>query len=555
MTDDGRSPEMFEAPGDKREHDEAAPARPAEADQPGAGADGSAMTDIEREVEEAMASMDPADQAELCGDVSIDRRDDTAGHADVPERDGAGPARGAVEMAIADMSERISPGAELTGTVAGVTNDDVFLEFGAKSQGVMPRSQFGKKETLEVGRRVDVVVERYDAAAGLLIVNRKGSLVRATWTNLTVGMITEGRVTGVVKGGLELDLKGIRAFMPGSHADVAPMKDISILLNETVLCEVIELDRRNKNVLLSRRKVLERQQAEAREKLRSELAVGQTRKGVVRTIMDYGAFVDLGGIDGLAHIRDLSWGSVDKVSDVLSPGQEIEVQVLKIDSALGRISLGVKQCQPDPWADVDAKYPVGTALKVRIIRLASFGVFAELEPGVEGLIPISELSWKRVSRVSDVVSPGDVVDAVVIRVDTPKHRIALSVKQARPNPWDPVLESFAVQSVVKGTVRRLADFGVFVELVPGVEGLIHISELSDKRVASCGQVVKVGETVEARVLGVDKENRRISLSIKAVNAPTASEATAPRRAGEPDHQKQRRRKKPLRGGLASHFDW
>jgi small subunit ribosomal protein S1 len=271
--------------------------------------------------------------------------------------------------------------------------------------------------------------------------------------------------------------------------------------------------------------------------------------------MEYGAFVDLGGIDGLAHVRDLSWGSVEKVSDVLTPGQEVEVRVLRIDSDRGRISLGVKQCQPNPWADVDQKYAVGASQKVRIVRLTNFGAFAELEPGIEGLIPISELSWTRVAKVSEVVSVGDVIDAVVIRLESDKRRIALSVKQAQPDPWEQVLDSFAVQSLVKGTVKRVADFGAFVELVPGVEGLIHISELADRRVKSCGEVVKVGDEVETRVLGVDKENRRISLSIKAVNAPTSPEAEPAAADEKPGRPKPKRRKKPLRGGLASHFDW
>jgi small subunit ribosomal protein S1 len=509
------------------------------------------MADIDREVQEAMAAMDSTDLAELSGEVVTERQDDD----DTSPHEQPAPGTVARDMVASDMGDMVEPGSDLTGTVAGVSGDDVFLEFGVKSQGVMPRSQFGKKEAIDIGRRVDVVVERYDPEAGLLMVNRQGSLLRATWTNLSVGMVVEGKVTGVVKGGLELDLRGIRAFMPGSQVDVAPMKDISLLLNQTVKCEVIELDRRSKNVLLSRRKVIDRDKAEARDKLKADLAVGQTRTGVVRTIMDYGAFIDLGGLDGLAHIRDLSWGSVEKVTDVLSPGQEIEVRVLKIDSERNRISLGVKQCQPDPWADVDEKYPVHTSLKARIIRLTDFGAFAELEPGVEGLIPISEISWKRVGKISDVISAGDMVDAVVIRLDSTKHRIALSAKQAQPDPWEQVLESFEVQSLVKGTVRRLADFGAFVELVPGVEGLIHISELADRRVKSCGEVVKVGEEIETRVLGVDKENRRISLSIKAVSAPTAPEATPAPKDEKVERPKQKKRKKPLRGGLTSHFDW
>ncbi|MBI4718657.1 MAG: S1 RNA-binding domain-containing protein [Planctomycetes bacterium] len=481
-----------------------------------------AMRELDREVAEAMASMAPADLAELHGE--------------------------AMTPALS-----LQPGAELVGTVVGVSNDGIFLEFDARTQGVVPRSQFGKKEVLDHGRRVDVVVDRFDADSGLLIVNRKGALQRATWTNLTAGMIVEGRVTGVIKGGLEVDLRGIRAFMPASQVDIAPMKDISLLLNQNVRCEVLEVDRRHKNVLLSRRKAQEKERAEAREKLRAELAVGQVRPGVVGNITEYGAFVDLGGVDGLIHIRDLSWSNVEKVSDVLTPGQQVQVKILKIDTERDRLSLGLKQTLPDPWTDVEKRYAEGESLKVRVTRLADFGAFAELEPGVEGLIPLSEMGWSRIRRPADAVSIGAVVDAVVLRVEPAKRRIGLSMKQAQTDPWDGVLETFTAQSLVHGKVTRLADFGAFVELAPGIEGMIHISELADRRVKTCSEVVQPGQEVEARVLGVDKESRRISLSIKQVAVPSAAEAPEP--AGAVPATRKPKRKKPLRGGLASHFEW
>jgi small subunit ribosomal protein S1 len=330
------------------------------------------------------------------------------------------------------------------------------------------------------------------------------------------------------------------------------MKDISVLLNERVRCEVIEIDKRGKNVIVSRRHVLEKERAEAREKLLTELAVGQTRRGIVRNIVEFGAFVDLGGVEGLVHIRDVSWGTVEKVSDVLSPGQEIEVKVLKIDSKRERISLGYKQAQPDPWKDVAARFPLGTDVRVRVVRLADFGAFAEVEPGVEGLIPISEMGWGRVHRTSDAVTVGAVVPAVVIRVEPEKRRLALSIKRAQPDPWAGVLESFAVDSWAPGKVTRVTDFGAFVELVPGVEGLVHISEMSDKRVRAAGDVVSVGQDVQTRILGVDQENRRISLSLK--RKPELAEVP-PEAVPDRKHAQKKKRTKPLRGGLASHFEW
>ncbi|MBI3833684.1 MAG: S1 RNA-binding domain-containing protein [Planctomycetes bacterium] len=449
--------------------------------------------------------------------------------------------------------ENLAPGVELVGTISGLTDSDIFVQFGVKSQGVMPRTQFGKKEPLSVGRRVDCVVEKYDEESGLLMVSRKGAVQRATWTNLTVGMIVEGRATGLIKGGLEVDLKGVRAFMPASQVDHAPMKDISTLLNQNVRCEVIELDRRHKSVIVSRRKVQEKEAAENREKIKAEIEPGQVRKGIVRSITDFGAFVDLGGVDGLVHIRDLSWGMVAKVTDVISAGQSVEVMVLRVDREKDRISLGLKQVTPDPWKDVSNKYPVGTSLKARILRIAEFGAFAELEPGVDGLIPISEMGWTRTKKTSDAVSVGGMVDCVVIRVEEDKHRIALSMKQVQEDPWAGVLDSFSVNSLVSGKVTRIADFGAFVEIAPGIEGMVHISEMADHRVKSCNEVVQVGQDVETRVLGVDRENRRISLSIKAVQAPTVADMEAVP-AGLPQ-KSQKKRKKPLRGGLSSHFEW
>ncbi len=488
---------------------------------------GSTMDEIDREVREAMAGMDASDLADLSGGVSMDQGRDS-----------------------------LEPGSEVIGTVVSVGNDDIFLEFGPKLQGLMPRNHFGKKEQIEAGRRVDVVIEKFDESAGLWLVSRKGATQRATWNNLQPGMLVEGRATGVIKGGLEVDLKGIRAFMPASQVDITPMKDISLLLNQVVRCEVMEVDRRHKNVLVSRRKVQEKERLESAQKLKGELAEGQIRTGVVKTIVDFGAFVDLGGVDGLLHIKDLSWTMVEKVTDVLSPGQSVEVMVLKIEKNKDRISLGLKQAQPDPWSSLGEKYEAGTSLKARILRLADFGAFAELEPGVEGLIPISEMGWSRTRKPSDAVSPGDMVDCVVLRVEPDRRRIALSMKQAQADPWQGVFESYPVDSTVKGKVTRLADFGAFVEIAPGVEGLIHISELAEKHVKHCGEVVQPDQEIEPRVIGVDRENRRISLSLKPAREAYSGPDEHTARSDAPrDEPTKKQRKRALRGGLSSHFDW
>lgn len=506
-------PESAPAAPSPPESDRPAPAHPAP-DPPSPSS-----ADIDREVAEAMAGMTSADLDELTG----------------------GAAAGDLE-----------PGAEVTGTVVDVTGDDVFLTIGVKSQAVVPRSHFGKKEPLEKGRRVDLVIERFDSDAGLHIAARKGASQRATWATLNKGMIVEGRITGMNKGGLEMDVQGIRAFMPASQADIAQLKDISVLLNEKVRAVVLEVDRRHKNVLVSRRRAQEQELAEARDKVLGELTVGQIRKGVVGNITEFGAFVNLGGVDGLVHISDISWGSVDKVGDVLKPGQEVQVKVTKIDKKRDRISLSIKEALPDPWEGITDRYSVGSAAKVRVVRVTDFGAFAELEPGVDGLIPISEMSWTRIRNVGEAVSVGDVVDAVVIRIEPEKRRVALSMKQAAEDPWGGVLESFPEKSLVNGKVTRLTDFGAFVELVPGVEGLIHISELSHDRVRTCADVVQPNQQIEARVLGVDLEQRRISLSIKAVSEDPR--AVAGEQESKPKKQP-KKRKKPLRGGLDAQWDW
>lgn len=474
---------------------------------------------LNREVEEAMAQMSTDEKATL------------ASGTDLPEPD--------------------SEDAVRRGTVVAIHGDDVFIDLGEKNQGVVPLSQFGGKDAhLSIGQAIEVIVDRHDPDSGLIFCSREGAVRPADWKTIKRGMVVEGRVTGMNKGGLELVLKGIHGFMPASQVAERSVKDISCYIGETLRCEVINVNRRDKSVTLSHRKVEERERAEAREKLMTELEVGQVRQGVVIKLADYGAFVDLGGVDGLAHISDLSYSPVEKVSDVLTPGQTIEVKVLKIDNERGRISLGVKQAQPDPWNNVEGKYPVGTQFKVRVSRLADFGAFASLEEGVDGLIPLSEMSWSRVPNAAAVVEAGQMVDVVVIRVEPQKHRIALSMKQAQPDPWSDVFGNFSEDAVVDGKVTRLADFGAFIELMPGVEGLAHISELSDKRIKNCAEVLKVGQEIKVRVLKVDPEQRRISLSLKMADAEMHADQTA-----EHEPAKPKKRQKPLRGGLESGWDW
>jgi len=456
-----------------------------------------------------------------------------------------------LDMLYADLpgGRPAEPGALIRAEVVSVSGEDVFVDLGGKHQGVVARSQF--KEPPGVGAHLELLVDRFDADAGLLILSREGAIKKAAWDSLAVGTLVEGRVTGMNKGGLEVDLQGIRAFMPASQVDATRMQDISLLIGERVRCEVIELDRRDKSVLVSRRKVIEAERAAARDKLLAELEAGQTRQGVVTRLLDFGAFVDLGGVEGLLHISDMSWSRLHEAREAVQPGQSLKVKVLKFDAETGRISLGLKQLAPDPWEQVARKYPVGSRLKGRVTRLADFGAFVELEPGVDGLIPISELSWiKRLRHPAEVVQEGQIVEVAVLRVEPDKKRVSLGMKQIEGDPWKDAASDFRENSVVTGKVCRLAEFGAFVELRPGVDGLVHISELSDKRVKSPREVVKEGDEVRVRVLSVDEKQRRISLSMKSLEA-----AAAPVEISPQGDRARRKHKKPLRGGLASHFEW
>lgn len=440
------------------------------------------------------------------------------------------------------------------GRIEAVRGDDVFISLGDKSQGVLSKSQFTPEESLAVGEPVEVVIDRYDRDSDLLILSRKGQARSVEWDLLKPGDIVEGRVVGLNRGGLEVQLKGIKGFMPASQVDVMHVKDISILLNEMVKCEVLEINRKGRKLTLSRRAVLEKERAANRAQMLKELEPGQVRKGVVGNLAEFGAFVDLGGVDGLIHISDLSWGQIKHPSEVVKEGEVVEVKVLKVQESDGktRISLGLKQAQPDPWEKVADQFPVDSTQRVRVVRLADFGAFVELSEGIEGLIPISEMAYSRIGKPAEVVSVGETVDAKVIRVEPKRRRIALSIKQARPDPWAEVLESYEPDSKVSGKVTKLMDFGAFVELAPGVEGLIHISELADRRVGSCAEVVKPGQEVEARVLKVDGENRRISLSLKEPGKGKPEKPTAELDLGK---RKPKKKDRKLRGGLSSEWDW
>jgi len=435
-----------------------------------------------------------------------------------------------------------------TGTVIDIQRDDIFVDFGGKSQGILPAVQFEDEPLPEIGSSVEVTVAS-EHEDGTLVLSREGAVLAATWDTLHRGQLVEAYVTGQNKGGLTLKFNGIEGFMPVSLIDMNRTEDMAPFVHMKLTCEVIEIDYQRESVTLSRRAVLQREAAEARERTLGTLAEGKVVLGVVRSIMPYGAFVDIGGVDGLLHISDMSHRRIEDPREVVSEGQQLEVMVLKVDKEGEKISLGLKQVLPDPWTDAEGKWPVDGVVSGRVTRLADFGAFVELEEGVEGLLPVSELSFdRRVRKPREVLSEGDTVKLRVLSVDTERKRISLSLKRAGDDPWTGASVRWASGATVKGVVTRLADFGAFVELTPGVEGLIHVSELDVHRVRSVSDAVREGDLVEAKVLEVDEERRRISLSMKAIKMDPNYTGEGGADDGAPS-QPAKERKRPRRGGL------
>jgi small subunit ribosomal protein S1 len=440
--------------------------------------------------------------------------------------------------------ERAAAGAK-RGKIVRIDKDDVFVDFGGKSQGIASLLQF--EEEPKVGQEVEFHVERYDAREGLLILTRKGATAQnVTWQSLEVGQIVEGTVTGVNKGGLELEIKSMRAFMPAGQVELYHVPDFKDYIGKRLTAEVTQFDAAAHNLILSRRNILEREKEEAKTKLMAELSEGQIRRGTVRNVMDFGAFVDLGGVDGLLHVSEITFKrGRQNASEFVKVGDVLDVKILKIDKETGKLSLSLKQARGvDPWADAATKYAVGSTLTGRVTNVEKFGAFIEVEEGVEGLLPVSEMSYQRIAHPSDLVKEGDTLKLVVLSIDVPAKRLSFSLKQAGPDPWAKIEERYAVETNVNGTVTRVMDFGAFVELEPGLEGLVHISELGTGHVRQAGEVVKPGQSVRVHILDIDKTARRVALSIRRV-----AETELPQTTGAAAAPAPKKKRPPLRGGL------
>ena len=405
------------------------------------------------------------------------------------------------------------------GTVVAITTDSVLVDIGYKSEGILPLAIFeNSREKLQVGDKLRVSVKGrtpegyYDLSRGKVERPTDWAALEKAFNERTTIL---GTVTGVVKGGLSVDV-GIRAFMPASRSGVRDASEMEKLVEQEIRCRIIKLDATEEDVVVDRRAVLEEEENATKERRYAELKEGDTVRGTVRSLMDYGAFVDIGGVDGLLHVSDLAWGRVSKPADVLSVGQEVEARILKIDQDKKRISLGMKQMLADPWEGVPQKFKVGEKVRGTVTRVMDFGAFVELEPGIEGLVHVSEMSWARkVRSASDVVKPGETVEVVVLGVSPAERRLALGLKQALGNPWGDAARKFSMGSTVEGPITNITKFGAFVQLAEGIEGMIHVSEISaEKRINHPQDVLKVGQLVQALVLAVEPEKRAIRLSMK-----------------------------------------
>ncbi len=432
--------------------------------------------------------------------------------------------RGALAALYEETFRNFDEGTITEGRVVAISRDKVVVDIGYKSEGMIAADQFSSEDlqTLKVGDSVQVYIEEREDAEGNLVLSKEKADKMKIWEELETAYkdetVIEGRVLSRIKGGMMVDI-GVKAFLPGSQIDLHPVRDLDSLVGKNFQLKIIKINHRRGNVVVSRRVLLEESRDKKRQSTLATLKEGQLIEGMVKNITDYGAFIDLGGIDGLLHITDMSWGRVGHPTEVFSVGDRAGVVVLKYDRETGRISLGLKQKTADPWTSVDSRYPVGTRVRGRVVSLTDYGAFVELEPGVEGLVHVSEMSWTHeVRHPSRIVSGGDQVEAVVLNVDAANRKISLGMKQTAPNPWDMVESRYPPGTQIEGKVKSLTDFGAFVALEEGIDGLIHISDMSwTTHIKHPSEVFKKGQKVEAVVLRIDKEKERLSLGYKQLS--------------------------------------
>ncbi|HEY4415978.1 MAG TPA: 30S ribosomal protein S1 [Verrucomicrobiae bacterium] len=424
-----------------------------------------------------------------------------------------------MEEALKQSSKLVAQGEIVKGTVIEVRKNEILVDIGYKSEGVIPGNEFIDLKSVKVGDEIDVLIEKLENKDGTVVLSHEKAEFKKNWDKiLTIcneGGIINGKVKSIVKGGLVVNV-GVEAFLPSSQIDVITPKNLASFVGNTYEFKVVKINQERQNIVLSRRELIEAERNEKRGKLLAEMTPGDIRKGTVKNITDFGAFIDLNGLDGLLHITDMSWGRLTHPSEILKVGQELDVVVLDVNKEKERVSLGLKQKMTNPWDNIEAKYPVGQKVKGKVVSLVPYGAFVQLEPGVEGLVHVTELSWtKRIAKPGDVLKQDQEVEAVVLGINRDEQKISLGVRQLESNPWDSAAAKYAVGQKVKGQVRNLTSYGAFVELEEGIDGMIHVSDMSwTRKINHPSEVMKKGDEVEATVLEVDRPNQRIALGIK-----------------------------------------
>ena len=439
----------------------------------------------------------------------------------------------------------LEEGEVVRGTVVGLSERGVVIDFGYKSEGIVNPAEFTENGqlTVKAGDEVEVLVKSMETADGLPVLSRADAVRMKAWDDLEKayreGLSVKGRVIDRIKGGLRVDIDGIAAFLPGSQVDVRPVRNLDSLRNQTIEAKVIKLNRKRSNVVLSRKAVIEQENTGRKDQTLQQIEEEIVVEGQIKNLTDYGAFVDLGGVDGLLHVTDMSWGRLQNPNELFKVGDNIQVKVLKFDRERERVSLGYKQLLPDPWSSVEERFPVGSRVNGKVASVADYGAFVELENGVEGLVHVSEMSWsKRVKHPSKVVNPGDTVEVEVLSVDPRARRISLGMKQVQENPWQTLHERYHVGTRVHGRVRNLTDFGAFIEIEDGVDGLVHVSDISwSRRIKHPSEVLKKGQEIDAVITSIDSENRRLSLSIKDLEPNAWEKFTNEHHPGDVVHGK------------------
>ncbi len=413
-----------------------------------------------------------------------------------------------------------SAGQILTGTIVEITKDFIVVDVGLKSEGLIPAGEFTNSDEIELGNQVEVYLDNTEAESGQILLSREKARKQRQWEYILEhceeGSIIEGKVTRKVKGGLMVDIGGMDAFLPGSQIDNKRIKTIDEYIGKNFDVKILKINIERKNIVVSRREILEDERVCKKAELLEDIKAGDIRKGIVKNITDFGVFLDLDGIDGLLHITDMTWKRIKHPSEIVALGDEIEVMILHVDKEKGRVALGLKQKDANPWDEIEQRYPPGTRVRGKIVNLVAYGAFIEIEPGIEGLIHVSEMSWvKNVTDPSQIVNKGDEVEAIVLSVQKEEGKISLGIKQMDRNPWEDVENNYPEGKKVTVEIRNLTNYGAFVELEPGVDGLIHISDLSwIKKVSHPSEVLKKGDKVDAVILSVDKESKKITLGIK-----------------------------------------